>query len=30
LILLLLIFFGGRIFVGLVMAPTNFVVGLLT
>ena len=30
LILLLLIFFGGRIFVGLVMAPTNFVVSLLT
>jgi Zn-dependent protease len=30
LILLLLIFFGGRIFVSLVMAPTMFVVGLLT
>jgi Zn-dependent protease len=30
LILLLLIFFGGRIFISLVMGPTNFVVGLLT
>jgi Zn-dependent protease len=30
LILLFLLFFGGSIFVGLVMGPTNFVVGLLT
>jgi Zn-dependent protease len=29
-ILLLLLFFGGSIFIGLVFAPTNFVVRLLT
>ncbi len=29
-ILLILVFLGGRIFTGLIMGPTNFVVGLLT
>lgn len=29
-ILLLLVFFGGRVFTSLIMGPTNFLVGLLT